>query len=136
MWAFIMSVSWILANASLSLKMRMIFFSLLLVVGLVTNLWLTLVTPWTVAHQAPTSGARTGKNSGMGCQALLQGVSLTQGSNLCHLSLLHWQPGSLPLVPPGKPKFLVPFSNYFSHASQSHPVFRQPLTYFLSLYGL
>ena len=34
------------------------------------------------------------------------------------------------LVPPGKPEFLIPFSNYFSHASQSHPIFRQPLTYF------
>ena len=39
----------------------------------------------------------------MGCHALLQGVFLTQGQNL-HLSrLLHWQAGSLPPVPPGKP---------------------------------
>ena len=27
----------------------------------------------------------------------------TQGSNPHLLCLLHWQPGSLPLVPPGKP---------------------------------
>ena len=32
-----------------------------------------------------------------------RGIFLTQGSNLCLLCLLHWQAGSLPLVPPGKP---------------------------------
>ena len=41
-------------------------------------------------------------NSGVGCHALLQGIFLTQGSNLHLLCLLHWQEGSLPLVPPGK----------------------------------
>ena len=44
-----------------------------------------------------------GKNTGVGCHALLQGIFLTQGSNLCLLRLLHWQAGSLPLAPPGKP---------------------------------
>ena len=44
-----------------------------------------------------------GKNIGMGCHALLQGIFPTQGSNLCLLCLLHWQAGSLPLVPPCKP---------------------------------
>ena len=34
------------------------------------------------------------KNTGVGCHFLLQGLFLTQGSNL---SLLHWQAGSLPL---------------------------------------
>ena len=43
-----------------------------------------------------------GKNTGVGCQALLQGISSTQGSNLPLLCLLHWQAGSLPLAPPGK----------------------------------
>ena len=38
----------------------------------------------------------------MGCYALLQGIVLTQQSNLS-LCLLHWQIGSLPL-PPGKPR--------------------------------
>ena len=42
-------------------------------------------------------------NTGMGCYALLQGIFLTQGLNLHFLCLLHWQMGSLPLVPPGKP---------------------------------
>ena len=41
-----------------------------------------------------------GENTGVGCHALLQGVFLTQGSNPRLLCLLHWQVGSLPLVPP------------------------------------
>ena len=44
-----------------------------------------------------------GKNTGVGCHALLQGIFLTQGSNPCVLCLLQWQMGSSPLVPPGKP---------------------------------
>ena len=39
----------------------------------------------------------------MSCHALLQGISLTQGSNPRLLHFLHWQEGSLPLMPPGKP---------------------------------
>ena len=42
-----------------------------------------------------------GKNTGVGCHALLQGIFLTQGSNPYLLCFLHWQVGSLPLVPPG-----------------------------------
>ena len=37
------------------------------------------------------------------CRFLFHGIFLTQGSNRHLLSLLHWQTGSLPLVPPGKP---------------------------------
>ena len=43
------------------------------------------------------------KNTGVGCHFLLQGIFPIQGSNLNLLHLLHWQVGSLPLVPPGKP---------------------------------
>ena len=39
----------------------------------------------------------------MGCHALLQGISLTQGSNLCLLHPLHWWAGSLPLHHLGSP---------------------------------
>ena len=39
-----------------------------------------------------------GKSIGVGCHALLQGISQTEGLNP---HLLHWQLGSLPLVPPG-----------------------------------
>ena len=45
-----------------------------------------------------------GKNSGVGCHALLQGISPIQGLNPRLLCLLHWQALSLPLFPPGKPK--------------------------------
>ena len=38
----------------------------------------------------------------MGCHALLQGIFLTQGSNLCLLLLLRWQVGSFSLLPPTK----------------------------------
>ena len=44
-----------------------------------------------------------GKNTGAGCQFLLQGLFLTQGSNPRLLCLRHWQVDSLPLVPPVKP---------------------------------
>ena len=37
----------------------------------------------------------------------LQGIYLIQESNLHLLHFLHWQAGSLPLAPPGKPKVLI-----------------------------
>ena len=43
------------------------------------------------------------KNTGVGCHALLQGIFPTQGSNLHLLYPLHWQVGSFPLAPRGKP---------------------------------
>ena len=53
------------------------------------------VTPWTVAHQTPLSmeWSSPGKNTGVGCLALLPGIFLTQGSNSCLLCLLPWQMG-------------------------------------------
>ena len=50
-------------------------------------------------------GDSPGKNTGVGCHALLQGIFPTQGSNP-QRCLLHWQTGSLSLVPPGKPQVL------------------------------
>ena len=47
-----------------------------------------------------------GKNTGVGCYFLFQGIFLTQGSNPHVLCLLHWRPGSLLLAPPGKPQAL------------------------------
>ena len=38
-----------------------------------------------------------GKNTGLGCHFLLQGIFLMQGSNPCLLHLLHWEENSLPL---------------------------------------
>ena len=57
------------------------------------------VTLWTVAHQAWDS---PGRNTGVGCCFPLQGIFLTQGSNLYFLHLLRCQVASLPLAPPGK----------------------------------
>ena len=41
-----------------------------------------------------------GKDTRVGCHALLQGIFPPQGSNPCLLHLLHWQASSLPLTPP------------------------------------
>ena len=48
-----------------------------------------LVTPWTVAPQAPLPWDFPGKNTEVACHVLLQGIFLTQGSNLSVLCLLH-----------------------------------------------
>ena len=48
-----------------------------------------------------------GENTGVACLFLLQGIFPTQGLNLRFLHLLHWQAGSLPLVPLGKSLELV-----------------------------
>ena len=55
--------------------------------GLVAKACPTLATPWTIAHQAllcPWDSP--GKNTGVGCHFLLQGIFLTQES---YLGLLH-----------------------------------------------
>ena len=61
--------------------------------------WVRLfVTLWTVACEAHLS-------VGLFQARILEWVAMpsTQGSNLCLLHILHWQGGSLPLVPPGQP---------------------------------
>ena len=55
------------------------------------------------ACQAPLSWNSPGKNTGVGCHALLREIFPIQGSNISLLSLLNWQVGSLPLVPPREP---------------------------------
>ena len=50
-----------------------------------------------------------GKNPGVGYHALFQGIILTQGWNLHLWSLLHWQAGSSPAEPPGKPHILCSY---------------------------
>ena len=47
-----------------------------------------------------------GKNTGVGCHFLLQGIFPPPGPNLGSFCLLHWQVGSLPLAPPGKSQVL------------------------------
>ena len=48
-------------------------------------------------------GIFPGKNTGVGCHALLQGIFPNQVLNPCLWHFMHWQVGSLPLVPHGKP---------------------------------
>ena len=55
---------------------------------------------WTIAHQAPLfmGFSRQEHWSELPCPS--PGDLPAQGSNLCPLCLLHWQAGSLPVVPP------------------------------------
>ena len=53
-----------------------------------------------------------GKNTAVGCHALLQEIFPTQESNPSLLCLLHWQVCSLPLVPPRKPQAKVFVAQY------------------------
>ena len=48
-----------------------------------------LVTLWIVAHQAPLFMQFPGKNTGVACHFLFQGIFLTQGANPRLLQLLH-----------------------------------------------
>ena len=79
-----------------------------------SRVWL-FVTPWTIAHQVPLSMGFSRPQYKVSCHALLHGIFQTQGSNW-HLSyLLHWQTGSLPLAPPGKPYYMYNIiQNFFN----------------------
>ena len=55
-----------------------------------------------LARQASLSMGFPGKNTGVGCHSLLQGIFPTQESSPCLLCLLNLQANSLPLTPPGK----------------------------------
>ena len=50
-----------------------------------------------------------GKNNGVDCHALLQGILPTQGLNPCLLCLLHWASGFFTIVPCGKPQTTMYF---------------------------
>ena len=64
-------------------------------------------TTWTVSS---VHGDSPGKDIGVGCHALLQGIFLTQGLNPHLLCLLHGQEGSLPLVALGSPYTVKTYS--------------------------
>ena len=61
-----------------------------------------------------------GKNTGVGCLSLLQGIFLNHGPNACLLHLLHWEVNSLPLAPLGK---LTATEKFIENKSRSsvHP---------------
>ena len=76
----------------------------------------SFATPWTVAHQAPLCPWDSpGKNTGVGCHFLLQGIFPTQG---LHLHLLHWQADSLPLSHQRSPNNTCFI--YFIHIKPNH----------------
>ena len=57
-----------------------------------------------MAHSFLCPWDSPGENTGVGYHVLLRVIFPTQGLNLLRLlCLLHWQAGSLPLAPPGKP---------------------------------
>ena len=60
-----------------------------------------------------------GKNTGVGCYALLQGIFPTQGLNLHLLSLLDWQTDSLSLAPLQKKKKKKVLPQYICICSDS-----------------
>ena len=57
----------------------------------------------------------TDNNTGVGCHALLLGIFQAQGLNPHVLCLLHWQAGTLPLVPPteDQSKYRINSLKYF-----------------------
>ena len=59
----------------------------------------TLRDPMDHSPQAPLSMDSPGKNTRVSCHVLLQEIFPTWGSNWHLLHLLHWQAGSLPLMP-------------------------------------
>ena len=62
------------------------------------------VTPWTGARQAPLSMGFSRQEYWSGSPVPPSFDLPDPGSNPSLLCLLHWQVGSLPLAPPGKPK--------------------------------
>ena len=91
---------------------------------LVTQRVPLFVTPWAVARQASLCMGFTGKNTGVDCHFLLQGIFLTQGSNPCLVSPA-LAGGFFTTAPPAKPlhprQFLClsffPLSHSFSQFS-------------------
>ena len=59
-----------------------------------------------------------GKNTGVGCHALFQGIFQPRDQT-CDSYLLHWRAGFLPLVLPGKPLSLTSLALIFPGGSDS-----------------
>ena len=68
---------------------------------------LTLCDPMDCSSPGSSVHVIPGKNTGVGCHFLFQGIFPTQGSNPHLLCLLTWQVGSFPLAPPGKPCMFI-----------------------------
>ena len=66
-----------------------------------------------------------GKNTGVGCHFLHQGIFLTQRSNPYHLSFPHWQVDSLPLALPGKPNNFLLWASLVAQLVKNPPAMRE-----------
>ena len=88
----------IFLNPNMSCISRM---CIILLLQSLSCVWL-FETTWT-AHEVPLSMDFPGKNTGMGCHFLLQGIFWTQWSNQ---GLLHWRVDSLRLNYLGSPWFI------------------------------
>ena len=75
------------------------------------------VTAWTVACRALLSGEFSRQDYWSGLSFLSPGDLSTQGLNPCLLHLLHWQAGSLPAKPPGKPIIYILFGLVFTQSN-------------------
>ena len=80
---------------------------------MLSHIWLFATQPWTVAHQAPLFvGYFHGKNTAVGCHALLQGIFPTQGWNQHRLHfrqvLYHWATWEAPFPCLGSHKLWAP----------------------------
>ena len=86
---------------------------------MLSHVWF-FVTPWTIARQAPLSMGLPRQEywSELPCPPL--------GDLPCLLCLLHWQAGSLPLAPLGKPHRKYTFSERFLKVS---------LNFYLLIFG-
>ena len=95
---------------------------------------------WTAAHQAPLSMGFSRQEYWVGCHFFLEGIFLTQGSNLLSYVYLHWEAGSLPLAPPQNIFAYVLLNRRFEKVSgnvaSSKRWFHLINSYFLTLSGV
>ena len=74
----------------------------------------TLCDPWTVARQTPMCMGFCQQDTGVGSHAPLQGIFLTQGSNV---HLLHWRQVLYQLSHQGAPVTVITLYDRISHIS-------------------
>ena len=91
--------SWLCITSPLTLQLPVNYLQVCMheyMLSRFSHIWL-FANLWTVVFQAPLSMEFPGKNTGVGCRFLLQGIVLTQELNLHLLCHLHWQAGPLPV---------------------------------------
>ena len=81
-------------------------------------------------------GDSVGKNTGVACHALLQGIFKRSTLQELNPHLLHWQAGSLPLVPPVEPYMLYSSNLIQKHNKEKSPKSKYGLSLDMGLYGI